>query len=153
MDRISGNEIVVEAMAGFGVSTIFTLHGGHLDGIYQQAARAGIRLVDTRHEQAAGFAGVGWSRTTGETAVVAAPGAADIYLERIPLNRTAQPQDMEVSGHSRDGEGDRDRAHGTSRLVDRRSDRTHADLGGFEVGGEPPLANGIELGRERAVLE
>jgi acetolactate synthase I/II/III large subunit len=66
---VDGGHVLVRAMREFGVSTIFTLHGGHLDSAYYAALKAGIKLVDTRHEQAAGLAAMGWARTTGQVGV------------------------------------------------------------------------------------
>jgi len=77
------------------VTTIFTLHGGHLDSTYRAAADRGIRLVDTRHEQAAGLAAMGWALATGEVgvAMVTAGGGvsnvvtaiANAYADAVPL--------------------------------------------------------------------
>lgn len=80
MAGIDGGELFVRTLASAGIRTVFTLHGGHLDAIYQAAKDAGIRLVDTRHEQAAGHAADGWARVTGETGVAivtAGPGLTD----------------------------------------------------------------------------
>ncbi len=80
MALIDGGEMFVRVLEQAGVRTIFTLHGGHLDAIFQAASRRDIRLIDTRHEQAAGHAADGWARTTGETGVAivtAGPGFTD----------------------------------------------------------------------------
>lgn len=80
LTNIDGGELFVRTLEGAGIRTIFTLHGGHLDAIYQAARGRGIRLVDTRHEQAAGHAADGWARVTGETGVAivtAGPGITD----------------------------------------------------------------------------
>jgi acetolactate synthase-1/2/3 large subunit len=80
MARVDGGELVLRVLERAGVRTVFTLHGGHLDAIYQAARRRSIRLIDTRHEQAAGHAADGWARTTGEVGVAivtAGPGFTD----------------------------------------------------------------------------
>lgn len=92
---VNGGELLVRTLASAGIDTIFTLHGGHLDAIFQAALDEGIRLVDTRHEQAAGHAADGWARTTGRTGVAivtAGPGFTDVvtaianaYLDCIPI--------------------------------------------------------------------
>lgn len=77
---IDGGELLVRALEQGGVDTIFTLHGGHLDAIFQAALNHEFRLIDTRHEQAAGHAADGWARTTGRTGVAvvtAGPGFTD----------------------------------------------------------------------------
>ena len=80
MASTDGGELFVRTLESAGIRTIFTLHGGHLDAIFQAAKDRGIRLVDTRHEQAAGHAADGWARVTGETGVAivtAGPGLTD----------------------------------------------------------------------------
>jgi acetolactate synthase-1/2/3 large subunit len=65
------------ALAARGVGTMFTLSGGHIFLLYDGARQAGIRLVDVRHEQTAGFAAEAWARLTrgpGVAAVTAGPG-------------------------------------------------------------------------------
>jgi acetolactate synthase-1/2/3 large subunit len=81
MARIDGGTLFVRTLAQAGIDTLFTLHGGHLDAILQAASEAGMRLVDTRHEQAAGHAADGWARTTGKLGVAivtAGPGMTDV---------------------------------------------------------------------------
>ncbi len=94
MARIDGGELFVRTLERAGIDTVFTLHGGHLDSIYQAALDHGLRLIDTRHEQAAGHAADGWARTTGRTGVAivtAGPGFTDCitaitnaYLDCVP---------------------------------------------------------------------
>lgn len=94
MARIDGGEMLVRMLERNGIREIFTLHGGHLDAIYQAARSHGLRLLDTRHEQAAGHAADGWARTTGRPGVAlvtAGPGVTDVvsgvanaYLDCVP---------------------------------------------------------------------
>lgn len=80
MAKVDGGELFVRTLEAAGVDTIFTLHGGHLDAIYQATRERRIRLVDMRHEQAAGHAADGFARTTGRTGVAivtAGPGFTD----------------------------------------------------------------------------
>jgi acetolactate synthase-1/2/3 large subunit len=94
MARIDGGAMLVRVLQEAGVDTVFTLHGGHLDAFYQAALDAGLRLIDTRHEQAAGHAADGWARTTGRpgvAVVTAGPGFTDCvtaianaYLDCVP---------------------------------------------------------------------
>ncbi len=95
METIDGGEILVRMLLAAGVDRIFTLHGGHLDAIFQSAMDHGLKLVDTRHEQAAGHAADGWARTTGRVGVAvvtAGPGVTDVvtavanaYLDCVPI--------------------------------------------------------------------
>lgn len=63
-----------------GVSTLFTLSGGHLFSLFDGCVQTGIRLVDTRHEQTATFAAEGWAKVTrrvGAAALTAGPGVTN----------------------------------------------------------------------------
>jgi acetolactate synthase-1/2/3 large subunit len=94
MARIDGGEMLVRVLEQEGIREVFTLHGGHLDAIYQAARGHSLRWIDTRHEQAAGHAADGWARTTGRVGVAvvtAGPGVTDVvtavtnaYLDCIP---------------------------------------------------------------------
>ncbi len=93
--RINGGELVVRALRREGAAHIFGLHGGHIDPIFQAAHDAGIRIIDTRHEQAAGHMADAWGRLTGRpgvAVVTAGPGVTDIvtavanaYLDCVPM--------------------------------------------------------------------
>ncbi|MFQ5666726.1 MAG: thiamine pyrophosphate-binding protein [Candidatus Binatia bacterium] len=95
MARIDGGEMLIRVLEHQGIREVFTLHGGHLDAIFQAALDHGVRLIDTRHEQAAGHAADGWARTTGRPGVAivtAGPGVTDVvtgvanaYLDCVPM--------------------------------------------------------------------
>ena len=84
MVRVSGHG-GVQALAAarrYGVSTLFTLSGGHIFPLYDAAAKGGqpLRLVDVRHEQTAVFAAEATARLTrtpGLAAVTAGPGVTN----------------------------------------------------------------------------
>jgi acetolactate synthase-1/2/3 large subunit len=92
---VDGGELLVRMLERAGIREIFTLHGGHLDAIYQAARERDFRLIDTRHEQAAAHAADGWARTTGKLGVVvvtagpgvtdAVTGVANAFLDCIPM--------------------------------------------------------------------
>src|SRR3990170_4637345 len=72
-----GGVLAAEVLKQHGVDTVFTLSGGHLFVLYDGCVQAGIRLVDTRHEQTATFAAEGWAKATrqpGVCALTAGPG-------------------------------------------------------------------------------
>jgi acetolactate synthase-1/2/3 large subunit len=58
----NGAEAFVRACAELGIDTIFTLVGDHLNEVLAAAARAGIRIVDFRHESGATHAADAWAR-------------------------------------------------------------------------------------------
>ena len=75
-----GGHLVAEELHRAGVRDLFTLCGGHIAPIYDGCLRYGIRLIDTRHEQAAAHAGDGYARLTrgvGVALVTAGPGVTD----------------------------------------------------------------------------
>ena len=93
--NIDGGELVIRTLERAGVSDIFTLHGGHLDSIFQACLDHDIRLIDTRHEAAAGHAADAYARQTGGLGVAiatAGPGFTNIitaitqaYLDCVPV--------------------------------------------------------------------
>jgi acetolactate synthase-1/2/3 large subunit len=92
---VHGGELVSRALVRAGAKHIFGLHGGHVDPIFQACHDAGIRIIDTRHEQAAGHMADAWGRLTGEpgvAVVTAGPGVTDIvtavanaHLDAVPM--------------------------------------------------------------------
>ncbi|HEX6539264.1 MAG TPA: thiamine pyrophosphate-binding protein [Candidatus Dormibacteraeota bacterium] len=78
--RPHGGRLLAGALRRSGVSTLFTLPGGHILLLLDACGDAGIRLIDTRHEGAATLAAEGWALATGEVgaaAVTAGPGFAN----------------------------------------------------------------------------
>ena len=92
---INGGELVARALVRAGAKHIFGLHGGHIDPIFQACHDSGVRIIDTRHEQAAGHMADAWGRLTGEpgvAVVTAGPGVTDIvtavanaHLDAVPM--------------------------------------------------------------------
>src|SRR4051794_7455635 len=58
----NGAELFVQAAAQLGLDTIFTLVGDHLNEVLAEAARAGLRIVDMRHESGVTHAADAWAR-------------------------------------------------------------------------------------------
>jgi acetolactate synthase I/II/III large subunit len=76
----SGGVLAAEALVAHDVEAVFTLSGGHLFPLYDGCVQAGVRLVDTRHEQTAAFAAEGWAKLTrrvGVAALTAGPGVTN----------------------------------------------------------------------------
>ncbi len=72
--------LVARRLRAHGVSTLFTLSGGHIFSVYDGCRTEGIDLVDVRHEQTAAFAAEGWAkvtRTPGVAALTAGPGVTN----------------------------------------------------------------------------
>ena len=72
---LHGGRLVARVLKNENVTHVFTLCGGHIVPIYNGCVDEGIRVVDTRHEQAAAHAADAYSRLTrciGVAAVTAA---------------------------------------------------------------------------------
>jgi thiamine pyrophosphate-dependent acetolactate synthase large subunit-like protein len=68
---VHGGRLVAKALKSRGVSKLFSLSGGHLFSIYDGCKAEGIDVIDTRHEQSAAFAAIGWAKATREPGVCA----------------------------------------------------------------------------------
>ncbi len=80
MAAVTGGQLVARMLKAEGVQTLFTLSGLHIAPIYAGCVEEGIRIVDTRHEQAAAHAADATARLTrgiGVAAVTAGPGVTD----------------------------------------------------------------------------
>ncbi len=80
MAILTGGRLVARMLRREGVTTAFTLSGLHVAPIYAGCVEEGVRLVDTRHEQAAAHAADAWARLTrgvGVAIVTAGPGVTD----------------------------------------------------------------------------
>ena len=95
MQFTHGGELVGRALAAQGVSTLYTLCGGHVAPVYEGCLNNGIEIIDFRHEQAAGHAADAHARLTrniGVALVTAGPGVTDAvtavanaYQARSPM--------------------------------------------------------------------
>ena len=93
--RLTGGDLLARTLKAAGVETAFALHGGHLEALFKGCVEQGIRLLDFRHESAAGHAADAYARTTGKLGVAivtAGPGftnalsaIANAKLDGTPL--------------------------------------------------------------------
>ncbi len=93
--RRTCGQLAVLSLARHGVDTVFGIPGTHNLELYAHLPAAGIRHVLPRHEQGAGYAAIGWARTSGRPGVVfvtTGPGvlnlataAAQAWSDSIPL--------------------------------------------------------------------
>ena len=75
-----GGALLARALRRAGVSTVFTLPGGHILEFLDACPGESINVIDTRHEGAAALAAEGWALATGDVgvaAVTAGPGFAN----------------------------------------------------------------------------
>ncbi|HET7480912.1 MAG TPA: thiamine pyrophosphate-binding protein, partial [Rubrobacteraceae bacterium] len=102
----TGARLIAEFLARRGVRTIYGLCGGHVQPIWDEAARAGIRIVDVRHECAAVYMAHAQADLTGSLGVAmvtagpgltnAITGIANASVSRSPVlvisGRPPRPQ-------------------------------------------------------------
>lgn len=79
MARMTGGQALVKSLIGNGVDTLFALPGVQLDHLFNALHDEGnaIRVINTRHEQGAGYMALGYALATGGVsayAVVPGPG-------------------------------------------------------------------------------
>ncbi|MCE5339448.1 MAG: biosynthetic-type acetolactate synthase large subunit [Methanomicrobiaceae archaeon] len=91
----TGAGILLEGLAGQGVTTLFGYPGAAVLPIYDELCDSAIRHVLVRHEQAAAHAADGYARASGKTGVCLAtsgPGACNLvtgiataYMDSVPM--------------------------------------------------------------------
>ena len=69
---MTGADLLIRELMDRGVANIFTLCGNGLDPILNSAQNSGLRVIDTRNEQAAGYMADAVGRLTRRVGVVAA---------------------------------------------------------------------------------
>ncbi len=95
-NKLTGAEIIVQALINEGVDTIFGYPGGAILPLYDALfLQDKIQHILTRHEQGASHSAEGYARSTGKVGVItvtSGPGAtntitglADAFLDSIPL--------------------------------------------------------------------
>ncbi|MFW9992581.1 MAG: thiamine pyrophosphate-binding protein [Candidatus Odinarchaeota archaeon] len=102
MVEISGGSLVAKSLTREGVKCVFTIPGGHINPIYKGLEDEGIRIITTRHEQAAGNAAEGWAKTTGEPGVclvTAGPGFANLLPALVSAYHAHSPL-IAITGHT-----------------------------------------------------
>lgn len=92
---MTGAQMVIDILVKQGVTDVFGYPGGAIMPIYDALYGAPLKHYLTRHEQGAGFAAVGYARSTGKLGVCFAtsgPGAtnlvtslADAMMDSVPL--------------------------------------------------------------------
>src|SRR5580698_2507144 len=93
--HVSAGELIAPTLAKSGVECVFALNGGHIQTILEGCLDVGIRLIDVRHEAAAGHAAEGYAKATrgvGVAVVTAGPGftnvltsLANAFIDRTPV--------------------------------------------------------------------
>ena len=80
MAQVNGGRLFARALKKEGVEQIFVLSGGHIMPIFYGCRAEGIKVIDVRHEMAAGYAADAYARVSGKAGVLvttAGPGILD----------------------------------------------------------------------------
>ncbi len=93
---LNGSQILIECLLEQGVDTVFGYPGGAVLNIYDEIYKYSDKIlhIETSHEQNAGHAADGYSRTTGKTGVVIAtsgPGATNLVTPIATANMDSIP--------------------------------------------------------------
>jgi acetolactate synthase I/II/III large subunit len=94
MGTVTGGQLVARMLKEERVTHIFTLSGLHVAPIYAGCVEEGIRVIDTRHEQAAAHAADAYARITrgvGVAVVTAGPGVTDALTGVANANAASSP--------------------------------------------------------------
>src|ERR1035437_6917693 len=105
----NGAELFVQVAARLGLDPIFTLVGDHLNEVLAAAARAGMRVVDMRHESGVTHAADAWARIHRRptlSLVTGGPGHTNSLTGIATANLAGSPL-IAVSGSRARGLADR----------------------------------------------
>ncbi|WP_027134378.1 5-guanidino-2-oxopentanoate decarboxylase [Geminicoccus roseus] len=104
-------EALIEGLIAYGVDTVFGIPGVHTLQLYDAMARASIRHVGIRHEQAGVFMADGYARATGQPGVAclitgpgllnAATAIGQAYSDSVPVLVLTTLNPMDGGGLSR----------------------------------------------------
>ncbi len=93
--RLTGAEMVIEALKRENVEIIFGIPGGAMIPVYDALYKSDLKHILTRHEQGAAHAADGYARATGKVGVCFAtsgPGATNLttglataYMDSVPV--------------------------------------------------------------------
>src|SRR3954467_2482829 len=140
----NGAELFVRAAAQLRLDPIFTLVGDHLNEVLAAAARAGMRVVDMRHESGVTHAADAWARIHRRPAlslVTGGPGHTN-SLTGVATAQLAGSPLIAVSGSRARGLADRQAFQDIDQVATARPIAKWA--------AEPPAASEIPFYLERA---
>ncbi|MEG2541022.1 MAG: thiamine pyrophosphate-binding protein, partial [Clostridia bacterium] len=109
MEKLTGAEILINALIEQGVDSIFGYPGASVLSVYDALSKSSIRHILTAHEQGACFAADGYARASGKCGVVlttSGPGAtnlvtgiADAFMDSVPLVAITGNVTLQNLGH------------------------------------------------------
>lgn len=109
----NGGDLVVETLQALGARTVFGIPGQHALGLFDALSRSELEFVSNRVENNAAFAADGYSRATGEVAVLflstgpgaltALAGLQEAYATGVPMVVVASQIPLSGLGARRKG--------------------------------------------------
>lgn len=106
--RTDGGALMARTLRERGVTTVFSLPGGHILPFLDACIDEDIRVIDTRHEGAAVLGAEGWALATGDAgvaAVTAGPGFANGLIGLLDAAAWSVPLVMIAGRTSRTRQG------------------------------------------------
>ena len=96
---LTGSHLIAKALQLEGVRNVFTIAGDHILPVLDVIADQDIRLIDTRHEQAATHMADAWGRITGQpgVAMYTTPGFANAIPGLVNALHSESPL-LSISG-------------------------------------------------------
>lgn len=94
MAKMHGGLMAARVLKAEGVKYLFGLCGGHTNPLYDGCLAEGIKIIDTRHEQAAVHMAEGWALTTGQPGVcafTAGPGVTNAVTGMVNASESQVP--------------------------------------------------------------
>jgi len=100
--HIRGADIVARTLDAAGLTTVFTLSGNHIMGLFDAALGTRLRLIHVRHEAAAVHMADAWGRLTGECGIALVSGGAGFANAAAALctAQAAESPLVLLSGHA-----------------------------------------------------
>jgi len=89
-----GGWVLARTLKEAGIQHVFGLAGGHVMAFFDGCLTEGVRVYDTRHEQAAVHMAEGWALSTGEVgiaAVTAGPGITNAATGVVNAQQAGSP--------------------------------------------------------------
>jgi len=135
MPKMTGGMALADALVANGVDTVFSLPGLQLDHLFNafHDRKDDLRVIQTRHEQGAGYMAFGYAQATGRTgvyAVVPGPGVlnttaalATAYGTKTPVLALTGQLPLRAIGQNRGELHEIPDQLGLLRTLTRRADR------------------------------
>ena len=95
-------DVIVQTLISHGVDTVFGLPGVQTYPLFDALARANIKVIGCRHEQAAAYMAFGYAQATGKTGVyTVVPGSGFLNSSAALITATSASLRPKCSGNDK----------------------------------------------------